>query len=115
MTRSTSILLRISLAFALLYPAVSAVFEPYSWVGYFPAFLQDLPVNDMLMLHIFGALEVILALWILSGKKIFLPSTLSALMLAGIIFFNWSQLAVLFRDVSIMLLAVALAFDSYNR
>ena len=64
--------------------------------------------DAIILLHIFGVVEVIIALWILSGKYIFIPSTLAALMLLGIVVFNIPQMDVLFRDVSILLMAVTL-------
>jgi uncharacterized membrane protein YphA (DoxX/SURF4 family) len=100
--------LRISLAFSFLYPAIHAVFEPSSWIGYFPQFMFGL-VPDEILLHSFGALEILLALWVLSGWKIRIPSMIMALMLLGIVMFNLNQFEVVFRDLSIMGLAIALA------
>ena len=60
------------------------------------------------LLHAFGVLEVIVALWLLSGWRIRLPAALAALMLLGIVAFNWAQLDVLFRDLSLALVALAL-------
>lgn len=103
-----SLLLRIGVAFAFLYPAVKAVFDPISWISYFPDFLLGI-VPDAVLLHSFGALEVVIALWILSGKKIFIPSVLAALILTAIILFHWSGMDVIFRDVPILFMAIALA------
>ena len=33
-------ILRIGLAFAFLYPPLDAIVDPYSWLGYFPAFMR---------------------------------------------------------------------------
>ncbi len=101
-------LLRIGVGFAFLYPPISAIFNPFAWIGYFPLFVTNIFPDAIVLLHIFGVIEVIVGLWILSGKNIFIPSAAAALMLAGIIIFNFSQMDVLFRDVSILLMAVAL-------
>ena len=101
-------LLRIGVGFAFLYPPISALMNPFAWVGYFPLFVTNIFPDAMILLHIFGIIEVIVGLWILSGKKIFIPSTIAALMLAGIVVFNFSQMDVLFRDIPILLMAVAL-------
>jgi len=101
-------LLRIGVGFAFLYPPISAIFNPFAWIGYFPLFVTNIFPDAIVLLHIFGVIEVIVGLWILSGKNIFIPSAVAALMLAGIIIFNFSQMDVLFRDVSILLMAVAL-------
>lgn len=101
------IILRVGLAFAFLYPAVNAIFDPNSWLGYFPPFVHGY-VSDAVLLHSFGAVEVILALWILSGWRIFYPSALAFVMLAAIIVLDWHEFQILFRDVSIASIALAL-------
>ena len=109
------ILLRVGVAFAFIYPAISAVFNPFAWIGYFPPFLISLfPFDSIILLHIFGVTEVIIGLWILSGKKIFIPSALASLYLVGIILFNFVQLDVIFRDISILLMALALVFTHHK-
>lgn len=102
-------ILRIGLAFAFLYPPIDAVVDPYSWLGYVPAFTRGY-VPDMVLLHSFGAIEIVVALWILSGWKIFWPSCLAFLMLLAIVVFDGSgQFEILFRDLSIASIALALA------
>lgn len=101
--------LRTALAFALLYPPFSALGDPESWVGYFPAFVHSLPVDPFVLLHAFGVVEVALALWVLSGWRIRPPAALAALMLVVIVAFNSNQFDILFRDLSIATLAFALA------
>ena len=108
-----NLVLRLGLAFAFLYPPINAMSDPDSWVSYFPRFMKGY-VPDLVLLHAFGALEVVIALWILSGKKIFLPSCAAALLLFGIVFFDWGGLQVLFRDLSIAAMAIALALGAWN-
>lgn len=107
-TNTVDLLLRIGLALAFLYPPVNAVIDPNSWIGYFPSFIRGI-VEDNLLLHAFGVVEVLLALWVLSGYKIWIPALSMAAMLLGIVVFNTPQFQVLFRDLSIAALAVALA------
>ena len=66
-------------------------------------------VSDLVLLHAFGAAEVVLGLWILSGYKIFIPSLLATALLLGIVVFNLPQFDVLFRDVTIACLTLSLA------
>ncbi len=106
--RLAYLVLRIGVAFAFLYPPIDAHFHPDSWIGYFPSFLVGV-LPDQILLSLFGLLEVAIAFWILSGKRIFIPSVLATIMLAAIVFFNWSGFEVLFRDVSIGASALALA------
>jgi uncharacterized membrane protein YphA (DoxX/SURF4 family) len=102
------LLLRIGLAFAFLFPPLNAFFDPDSWIGYFPPFLHGI-LPDLVMLHGFGIVEILIALWIFSGKHIFWPCLLAAIMLLTIIVFNTAEFQVLFRDLSIITIALALA------
>jgi len=108
------LLLRIGLSFAFLYAALAAYITPTSWIGYFPQFMRSLAPSDTLLLNSFGIFEVAIGLWILSGKRIFIPSVAGALALAGIVIFNTSQMAVVFRDISIMFMAIALTAAHYR-
>lgn len=108
MNRAADLVLRLAVAFAFLYPPLNALIDPYSWIGYFPHFIHGI-VPDMVLLHGFGLIEVALALWVLSGRKIFVPSLICAAMLFVIVLFNLSDFSVLFRDVSLGLAALALA------
>ena len=112
--QNTFRVLRIGLAFALLYPPFAALGDPVSWAAYFPAFIRDLPIDTTLLLHAFGVFEVVLALWILSGWRIRVPATLSAILLLGIVAFNPADFEVLFRDLSIAAIAIALALLPQN-
>ncbi len=106
--RIAHLALRAGLAFAFLYPPISALSDPTSWLGYFPHFILALPVSPLILLQAFGGLEVAIALWLLSGWRIRTPATIAALMLLGIVALNLSQFDVLFRDLSIAAIALAL-------
>jgi len=102
-------LLRIGVAFAFIYPAIAAYFNPLAWIGFFPGFLRDIfPGNDIFLLHGFGVTEIILALWILIGRNIFIPSILASLYLSAIVIFNISLMDIVFRDLSILAMTLAL-------
>ncbi|MAJ97618.1 MAG: hypothetical protein CMI56_03340 [Parcubacteria group bacterium] len=102
-------ILRLALAFAFIYPAVSAWFNPYAWVGYFPPAVLDIAgSNDIVLLHVFGVTEILIGLWLIFGKKIIWPSTIASLYLIGIVVFNLNQMDVIFRDISILAIALAL-------
>jgi len=113
-------LLRIAVAFAFLYPPIDALFDPVSWLGYFPAFVTNafhaiavpLKLSDVVLLHGFGLLEVALALWALFGRRVRVPALIMALILFVIVGFNLdpANFSVLFRDISIAFAALALAF-----
>ena len=105
--RSVDIVLRLGVAFALLYPALNAVFDPYAWVGYFPTFMRGF-VPDLVLLHLFGIVEVVLAHWILSGRRVFYPALITVGLLVLIILLNLGDFQVVFRDLSIALMALSL-------
>jgi uncharacterized membrane protein YphA (DoxX/SURF4 family) len=102
-------LLRVGVAFALLYPPFAALGDPVSWASYFPPFVRTLPIETTTLLNLFGVVELVLALWILSGWKIRIPALVTAVLLIAIVAFNWGQFPVLFRDLSIAAMALALA------
>jgi len=114
--RYAQVALRIGVAFAFLYPPFSALSDPDAWIGYFPNFLLDVAVgNEIWLLNSFGVIEVVIALWILSGWNIRIPASIAAFMLVGIVIFNLPSFPVLFRDLSIAAMAVALVFLSEKK
>lgn len=107
-----SIVLRLGVAFTLLYPPLNALIDPDAWIGYFPAFVRGY-VPDLVLLHTFGVVEVVIALWILSGWRIFWPSLAATALLLGIVVFNLPNFQVLFRDVALAAMPLSLAVISY--
>jgi hypothetical protein len=96
-------------AFALIFPAVSALGDPFAWIGYMPIYILDiLPVQEITVLNIFGAIQVVIAAWILFGKDIRIPALSATILLLAIVALNWGQMDVLFRDVSIAVMSLAL-------
>ncbi len=79
------VVLRIGLAFAFLYPPYAALSNPISWESYFPHVVRTIGVPTILLLRAFGALEAVLALWILSGWSIRVPAALAAIILLAIV------------------------------
>ena len=111
MPTTSRLLLRIALAFAFLYPAYAIHQSPSAWVGYFPSFIDSLGLSQAVILWGFSTVHVILGLWILSGWRIFLPSIVAAVFLLSVVALNLSELEVLFRDISLALAGLALAFN----
>jgi uncharacterized membrane protein YphA (DoxX/SURF4 family) len=102
------LIVRIGVAFCFLYAGIAGFINPDAWVGWFPKFMRDI-VPEMLLLQIWGVYEIVTGLWILSGKKIFIPSLLASLSLAGLIVFNFGTMDVIFRDVTILTATIALS------
>jgi hypothetical protein len=115
---AVSLLLRVGIAFSFLYAAVQSFRDPASWIGFFPVWLQDTAAPFLeaeTLLLIFSAVEIIVALWVLSGWRGFWSGLLAAGMLGGIVGTNLGALDILFRDVPIIFAAVAYAFLSRRR
>ncbi len=107
------ILLKLSLASVFLYAAAAATLQPYNWIGYIPDILRQ-KFNSQVLLTLFSLYQLILSLWILSGKKLFYAALLSSLTLLAIIAANFSQIDILFRDFAIFFAALALTIGSYQ-
>jgi hypothetical protein len=111
--------LRIGVAFAFLYPPIDAISNPETWLGYFPQFVTSLAesagIPDLMLLHAFGFVEVVIALWILSGWRIFWPSAAATALLLAIVVFDWSEFEILFRDLSIAAASLSLALAHYDK
>jgi len=105
-----SLLLRLGIAFSFFYVVIASFLNPTSWIGFFPSFLQ----NESILI-VFSIYEVIIGLWLMWGKKVFYAAILSAWTMLGIIVFNFGALDIVFRDVTILLAAVALAVLSYEQ
>jgi hypothetical protein len=109
----TEYLLRVGVAFPFLYAPAAALCAPEQWRSYFPSFLLA-HIPDMPLIMSFVVFELLLALWLLVGKRVLLPSLLAAGTLALIIAFNIDAFRILFRNVSILCTALALALVSNN-
>lgn len=101
-------LLRLGLAFVFLYAAISAFRHPYEWVGYLPTFFAK-SFAATTVLRAFEVVEILLAIWLLSGRYLRYAGLLAAAMLVGIVVLNPTQLIITFRDVGLALTALALA------
>jgi len=99
--------LRAGLAFVLVYASVEIYYRPDNFLKYVPPFVLQMISMD-LFLPIFGVVEIILALWLLSGWKGQYPSMLAVMMMVGIVVFNMDYFQILFRNVAIGFGALAL-------
>ncbi len=110
------LLLRAALAFSFIYPPVAAWFDPFTWLGYIPHFVTVIwPLSNMSLLHTFGIVEIILALWVLWGKKIVIPCAFMGFILLFIVVTNVDQFDTLFRDLTIAALAFALVLWNWPK
>jgi uncharacterized membrane protein YphA (DoxX/SURF4 family) len=105
----TSWLLRLGLAFVFGYVAIASLVHPNDWVGYLPQQLKTI-IPALTLLKLFSIYEILLALWLLSGKFVKIAALVTAMTLAGIVVTNPSQFAITFRDVGLIFAALALFF-----
>ena len=114
MTSNASLmLLRVGVAFAFLYVAVSMSINPDNWIGYYPDFLLNM-VAEKILTTSSAIFHTVIALWILFSRRIFIPSVLASLGLIAIIAFNYTQMNTLFRDVTILTATLALAIEGWQ-
>lgn len=104
-------LLRVGLAMVFLYAGVGSIVNPSNWIGYFPIFLRNLVPQNLLLLG-FSGYEIVLAVWILSGWKQMFSAGIAAMTLLGIVVFNFGAMDIVFRDLGLFFMALALVLQS---
>ncbi len=109
-----SLFIRLALAVPFLYAAIAAMLQPDSWVGFFPVLLRSL-IPGAVLLGPFSLYEFGLVVWLFSGKKQFYAGIVAALTLIAITIANISLLDIVFRDVGLLLAAVALSLLHYQQ
>ncbi len=114
MKYDSSLFLRIGLAFVFIYAAFSGFSDPQAWVGFIPSFVGN-SITRGYFLFVSETINLILGLWLLSGKKTFYAAVFSSILLAGIILTNLGALIITFRDVGLFFAALALATLSKKR
>mgnify|MGYP001572074988 CR=1 FL=1 len=62
------------------------------------------------LLYLFAGYEIILGLWLLSGRQLVMSSLFAFATLAGVVVFNLGALDLVFRDVGLSFAALALVF-----
>ncbi len=106
-SKHISLVLRLALAFAFVYPPIAAFFYPDNWIWFVPDFVGNF-VPKLIFMHAFGVVEIIIALGVLFMRNPTVPAIAACLVLAAIIVLDWSAFDATFRDVSILLGGVAL-------
>lgn len=110
----TSFILRVALAVPFLFAAVDTTLQPEAWIGFMPLLLQNL-LPKALLLGGFSLYEVVLSVWLLSGWKTKEAAVLAAATLLAITIANITALEIVFRDVGLLLAAVALGVLHYKK
>lgn len=109
-----SFTLRVALAVPFLFAAIDATLQPEAWIGFMPVFLQNL-FPTSLLLGAFSLYEAGLACWLLSGWRTKYSAFLAAATLLAITITNITVLEIVFRDVGLLLAALALGVLQYKK
>ncbi len=109
----TSLVLRFGVAFSFLYAAYSGFMNPNDWIGYFPSFVQSFGSIETII-KIWEVVEIILGVWLISGKYIIASSSIATLLLLSVVVFNIPQMEVVFRDISIAAMSFALVIMNWK-
>lgn len=109
-----SLLIRIGLAFVFTYAAISGFMHPETYLFYMPSFLRETPYAE-LILHVFGIYEILLSLWLLSGKLRRYAALLATITIFAITFANLASFQVVFRNIAIFFSSLALTFLDWEK
>lgn len=108
-----SFFVRLAIAVPFLYAAISAFLDPTSWIGFLPGWIGNIMPREM-ALSIFSIFQIILSVWLLSGKGLRYSSVLASVTLLGITVFNLGALDIVFRDVGLLLASISLTLLAYE-
>lgn len=109
-----SFFLRSGLAVVFFYAGIASLLAPENWVGFIPIFIRNVfPASILLIL--FSIYQIALGAWLLSNKKIFFASLFSALTTLIIVITNMFLFDIVFRDIAILFMAIALAILSHEK
>ncbi|HEU5004502.1 MAG TPA: hypothetical protein VFT49_00235 [Candidatus Saccharimonadales bacterium] len=104
--RAARILTQAGLVAVFLYAGISQLQKPYDWTYYVPSFIHSLSLTTLV--KVLAVYELVLVVWLLSGKYLKLAGLLCALTFGGIIAVNLHQLITTFRDIGLLFMALAL-------
>ncbi len=106
---TASLIIRIGLAAVFAYAAIDAFREPNAWIAFIPAFTTKF-IAAKTALDLISVFQLVLVIWLLSGKYIKYTAVVCAALLGGIMVFNFSTFLVSFRDIGLVAAAIALIF-----
>lgn len=114
--RLVSFILRAGLGVVFLFAAIDAFLSPEIWKSYIPEYFipRDSSLADIFLI-LFSVFQIGLAFWVWSGWRLRESSIVATLTLSAIIIANITQLQIVFRDIAILALAIALYVIGSNR
>ncbi len=106
--------IRVGLAFVYGYAAVETQLSPANFLKYVPPIMQAIIPVDLFLVA-FGIFEMILTIWLLSGKHTEYAGLISFALMMSIIFPNMAYFPVLFRNIAIASASLALFALDYHK
>lgn len=110
--RRRQLVMRLGLAFVLLFAGISILSNPSDWIGFVPEWMDNfIPRETFLQIHAY--FEILLAVLTIFNKWPKILYAVTALdMLSILIFYGVDS--VTFRDIGVLALAVGLWLDSFT-
>jgi uncharacterized membrane protein YphA (DoxX/SURF4 family) len=102
----------VGLGISFIYPAISMLRQPDSWIGWIPSFLLGFsPLDPKLLLYTIALFDIALGVSFLTGFFLKIASLLGALHLLGILIFSGAgTYIIIFRDIGLLFASLALFF-----
>lgn len=104
-----SLAIRIGLAIVFAYAGIDALLHPEVWIAFIPEFSNSI-IDPKLALDIISVAQILLVVWLLSGKYIVYSAIVSIALLGGIMVTNPDTFLITFRDIGLIGAAIALIF-----
>jgi uncharacterized membrane protein YphA (DoxX/SURF4 family) len=112
-TSKAMLVLKFGIAFVFLYAAISSLVQPEAYIKYFPDAVRGY-IPDRLLEALFSTFEILISLWILFGRKVYIPASIAAVLLIAIVASNLDLFSILFRNIAILTGCLALVVLSYG-
>ncbi|MES2876496.1 MAG: hypothetical protein V4678_03440 [Patescibacteria group bacterium] len=104
-----SISIRVSLAIVFAYAAIGAFIQPNAWIGFVPEFTNNF-IDPKLALDIISVLQLVLAVWLVTGVYVKFAAAAAIALLAGVLITDFETILITFRDIGLIGAALALIF-----
>lgn len=102
-----SLLIRSGLAVTFAYASISALLQPNLWIDYIPPFLTPI-ASARFLLDTISLFQLLLVVWLLSGRYVWAAAVLAAGLLIGIVVTSPGLFVITFRDLGLGLCALGL-------
>jgi uncharacterized membrane protein YphA (DoxX/SURF4 family) len=115
--KNNNFLLRLALAFTLLFAGIDSFVHTSDWIWFVPTWLENFGISQQLALHGHAVMEIILGILLLTGWKTRWVAAVVAADMVAIIFANGLSrelFLITFRDVGLFFVALHLALYSDN-